>query len=259
MHLTWKQTPIEDDIEFILWILNSDMGNWWKKRLFEKYPEIDHEHYDALPASERDKYISDKLHAIAPARATIIADKIKAQNEYWTQNHKKLNDAFSDAFGCDVSKILNNITGRIGLDPICPRNIGASSFDMFYEYSADYMNETAVHEMTHFVWFHIWHEHFNDNPAEYDSPHIKWILSEMVVDVIVRNSALVRFFGDLDKKRDIVYSYFYDMEVAGRPILETLADMYRSADDITNFMETAYKYVCENEPELRAKIAAAEK
>lgn len=259
MKLIWMQTPIEDDIEFVLFILNSDMGNWWKKRLFERYPEISRDHYDNLRGIDRDKYIADKFREIAPSRSAMIADEIKAQNEYWTQNHKKLNDTFSDAFGRDVSNILNNITGRIGLDPICPRDISKSSFDVFYQYSPEYMNETVVHEMTHFVWFHIWHEHFNDNPAEYDSPHIKWLLSEMVVDVIVRNSALAMFFGDLDKKRDIVYTYFYDMEIAGRPILETLEDMYRSADDITSFMEMAYKYVCENEPELRAKIAVAEK
>ncbi len=259
MNLTWTQTPIADDIEFVSWILNSDMGNWWKKRLFERYPEIDSGYYNTLTGSERDKYIADKFHEIAPSRAAMIADKIKVQNEYWTQNNKKLNDAFADAFGCNVSGILNNIVGRIGLDPICPRDIGKYSFDVFYQYSPDYMIETAVHEMVHFVWFYIWHQHFKDNPNEYDSHHIKWLLSEMVVDVIIRNSALAGFFCDMAHKRDIAYSYFYDMNIADAPLLENLTKMYKGADHITKFMEESYKYVCDNEAELRTKIAAAEK
>lgn len=259
MNLTWVQTPIEDDIEFVLFILNSDMGNWWKKRLFEKYPEIDVCHYDTLTGAERDKYIADKFHEIAPSRAAIITEKIQAQNEYWTRNNKQMNDAFTDAFGRDVTDVLNNITGRIGLDPICPRNIAQSSFDVFYQHGPDSMIETAIHEMTHFVWFYVWHGHFKDDPTQYDSPHIKWVLSEMVVDVIVRNSALARFFANLTHKRDIVYSYFYDMNIAGAPILETLSQMYKSADNITEFMERSYKYVCDNETELRTKIAVAEK
>lgn len=259
MKLTWTQTPIADDIEFILFILNGNMGNWWKKRLFERYPEIDIEYYNSLADSKRDKYIVEKFHEIAPLRAAMIADQVKSQNEYWAQNNQKMNDAIADAFGYDVSGILNDISGRIGLDPICPRDIGKLSFDVFYQYSPDYMIETAIHEMVHFVWFHIWHEHFKDNPNEYDSPHIKWVLSEMVVDVIVRNSALAEFFGDITHKRDIVYSYFYDMNIAGAPILETLIQMYKDADDITKFMEESYKYVCDNETELRAKIADAEK
>lgn len=259
MHIKWIQTPITDDIDFILMILNSNMGNWWKKRLFDKYPEIDRDYYNGLDPDDRDTYITDTLYKIAPTRVPMITDTVKAQNEYWDQNMQKLNDAFADAFGCDVSGILNNITGRIGLDPICPRDISKSSFDVFYQYSHDYMIETAVHEMVHFAWFHIWHEHFKDNPNEYDSPHIKWILSEMVVDVIVRNSALAGFFGDMTNKRDIAYSYFYDMEIAGAPILTTLTNMFKNATDITQFMDESYRYICDNETELRAKIAAAEK
>ena len=259
MRITWMQTPIDEDIEFILWILNSDMGNWWKEPFFWHYPEIDRAHYETLNAAERDEYITKKMHEIAPTRRNEISTRVNECNSFWGQNTEKLNAAFENAFGRDVSNILNNITGRIGLDPICPRYIDRTAFDTFYKFSLERMKLTAVHEMTHFLWFHIWQEKYHDNPNDYESPHIKWLLSELVVDVIVRNSALADFFDNLDDEREIGYPYFLDMEISGRPILQTLADMYKSTGDITAFMETAYKYVQENEAQLRTKIAAAEK
>ena len=57
----------------------------------------------------------------------------------------------------------------------------------------------------------------------------------------------------------IAYKYFYSMDIDGKPIFDTLHDMYTNRKSFPDFMETAYDWIRKNEPELRENIAAAEK
>ncbi len=43
----------------------------------------------------------------------------------------------------------------------------------------------TLHEIIHFVWFHVWNQEFRDSYEEYERPSLKWILSEMVVESIM--------------------------------------------------------------------------
>jgi hypothetical protein len=49
------------------------------------------------------------------------------------------------------------------------------------------------------------------------------------------------------------YGYFYSMIIDGKPILETLYEMY-SNSAITEFMEQGYGYCKKYEPEIRKQI-----
>lgn len=256
MRLMWKQKDIEDDLEFILFLQQDNKPDWWSKRLFEVFPTLDYEQARKLPESERLKYIRKEMKKLAILHNDDIQNSIKMFQTKWASVAKKLNQAYSSTFGVDCTKILNDMVGFVGLDPVCPRNVQEHTFDVFYRFDPEYALLTALHEITHFVWFYVWQEYFKDDPNEYNSPNLKWILSEIVVEPLIRNSEI----GKLVKQpRYIAYSYFYNMEINGDLLFDTMKKLYLERKDIYDFMEKSYKFIQQNEPELREKIAKAEK
>ena len=64
----------------------------------------------------------------------------------------------------------------------------------FYEYSlygsGSGIYGVTLHEIIHFVWFHVWNQEFRDSYEEYERPSLKWILGEMVVESIMTDPRL---------------------------------------------------------------------
>lgn len=54
-----------------------------------------------------------------------------------------------------------------------------------------------------------------------------------------------------------VYSYFLDMVVDGRPILDTVNDLYKT-NSITDFMQASFEYCQKHEREIRSHINKSE-
>ena len=257
MQLKWKQKNFKDDIDFILFHQKDGTPQWWHKQLFMAYPDLTYEYTKSLPESTRFEYITEQMKIQAEKRKDVIKNSIQMFQEKWDTNvADKLNTAYASAFDNDCVNILNNMTAQVGLNPICPRNIEHHSFDIYHYFESDYAMSTALHEITHFVWFYFWHKHFKDKCTEYDFPQLKWLLSEIVVETIIRNSQI----NDLiEQPKYIAYSYFYDMTINDELIFDTMKKLYLGRKDIYDFMEKSYDWIKKNEQELRTKIAKAEK
>lgn len=140
-----------------------------------------------------------------------------------------------------------------------PRFLEAHAFEVFYLNSERGALGMALHEMTHFLWFHVWQKVFRDSPREYERPHLKWVLSEMVVEPILSDPSLVALNPYYPRERGgCVYPYFYDMIISGECILNTLHAMYRRRSDIQGFMRESYAYCRLHEAEIREHMEAAE-
>jgi len=112
--------------------------------------------------------------------------------------------------------------------------------------------------MIHFLWFHVWNSIYGDSYDEYERPHLKWVLSEMVVESIMRDKRLSSINPYFPRENGgCVYGYFQDMEIGGRPILETLDEIFKSTD-MSGFMKTSYDYCLNNEAAIRAHIEKSE-
>ncbi len=74
------------------------------------------------------------------------------------------------------------------MNPIEPRFLREHRFDLFYKNSEKGAIGQCIHEIIHFAWFYVWHEIFQDSWGEYERPSLKWILSEMVVESIMKDS-----------------------------------------------------------------------
>lgn len=132
------------------------------------------------------------------------------------------------------------------------------SFDIFYLNSERGALGLAIHEIIHFVWFYVWNQLFEDSYEEYEIPSLKWILSEMVVEPIMSDERLCSINPYFPREHGgCVYPYFYTMKIEGKPILDTLTDMYHSMT-IAEFMKAGYEYCVTHEKEIRQHINEAE-
>lgn len=255
MKLLWKQKDFNSDLDFILFHQKDGTPVWWQKQLFMVYPDLNYEYAMSLSEEKRFQYISGQMTIQAQKRQPIIDNAIKEFSKNWDSISNKVETAFTQAFDNDCSNILNDMVAYVGLNPICPRDVENHSFDIYHYFEPTYAITTALHEITHFVWFYFWNKHFKDSPSEYDFPNIKWLLSEMVVETIIRNSDIGSL---LEQPQYIAYSYFYDMTINDELIFDTMKKMYLERKDIYDFMEQAYTWIQDNEPELRSKIQKAE-
>lgn len=255
MKLNWQQKDFDSDLDFILFHQKDGTPIWWQKQLFQAYPDLDYEYALSLSESKRFEYISEQMKIQAEKRKSVVDNSIKIFSDKWSEISDKLNDVYSNAFDNDCNNILNDMVANVGLNPICPRDIQNHSFDIYHYFDSQYAITTALHEITHFVWFYFWKKHFQDNSTEYDFPNIKWLLSEIVVETIIRNSEINNL---IKQPQYIAYSYFYDMTINGELLFDIMKKMYLNRTDIYDFMESAFNWIKNNESELREKIAIAE-
>lgn len=115
----------------------------------------------------------------------------------------------------------------------------------------------SIHEIIHFVWFHVWNNYFHDSYDEYELPHLKWILSEMVVEPIMRDERL-RAINPYFDGGGCVYPYFYTLKIENRPILDILYEMYQSMS-MVEFMKKSYELCLEYEALIREHIDTNER
>ena len=255
MKLNWQQKDFDSDLDFILFHQKDGTPIWWQKQLFQAYPDLDYEYALSLPESNRFEYIAGQMKIQAEKRKSVVDNSINMFSEEWKKIADKLDNAYSSAFDNDCSNILNDMVANVGLNPICPRDIQNHSFYIYHYFDLQYAITTALHEITHFVWFYFWKKHFQDNSTEYDFPNIKWLLSEIVVETIIRNSEINNL---IKQPQYIAYSYFYDMTINGELLFDIMKKMYLKRTDIYDFMEKSFNWIKNNESELREKIAIAE-
>lgn len=100
---------------------------------------------------------------------------------------------------------------------------------------------------------------FQDSYDEYERPSLKWILSEMVVESIMKDKRLSSINPYFPRENGgCIYPYFFDMVVDDTLILDTLDDMYQS-QNIEDFMCSSYAYCKEHEAAIREHIQNSER
>ena len=172
---------------------------------------------------------------------------------FWDSKVEQIEDAFSKAYEVDVKPILNDMKAYVNLNPVCPRYLDSKSFYLFYDLPKDRMLRTCLHEIMHFLWFYKWQEFFHDDVKEYDTPHLKWIFSEMVQETMMKNTPI----KNLSEWQGNAYVYFYTMKIGNCCILDTLNEIHQKAG-IMGLFTDGYRYCQEHENEIRQAICQAE-
>ncbi len=256
MEIKYQNPGFKSMIDSILQFQSDNETVYWLDGLYAFYPQLDKEYAKTLEWNERYKYISDVLEK--EYDETKINEKVKIYNEYWLQKKNQINDALSEAFEIDCKKIYNNMICDVSMNPTSPRYLMEKRFEVFYLNSEKGAIGTSIHEMIHFAWFYVWNIVFQDDYDEYERPSLKWILSEMVVESIMKDERLSSINPYFPREHGgCVYSYFFDMEVGGGLILDKLDLMYKNMN-IREFMLESYGYIRDHEQEIRQHIKEAE-
>ena len=259
MNLTFINPGFEHSIDSILLFQKDDTTPYWMDALFYFYPEVSKEELKSRSMKERKNYLMEVLRPTWIDLKVELDSKILLYNLHWQKHLPQIQDALSDAFETDISLILNDLHADISLNPVCPRFLEEHYFDVFYKNSERGALGVSIHEIIHYIWFHVWNGHFHDCYEEYDTPSLKWILSEMVVESIMSDGRLSTINPYYPREHGgCVYRYFQDMIINERCVLDTIDKFYRS-NSIVDFMEESYQYCLKYEDEIREHIAQAEK
>ncbi len=253
MKLTFCVPSLDQVLEATLWTQEDGITSYWRDGLYQEYPEIDKVKALALPAQKRMRYVSDTLTKIYGEKQSAFKILIQDWQKEWNSKLDEIESALSVAYEMDTKPVLNNMVAYVNLNPVCPRYLDTHSFYIFYKMEIDRVIRTCLHEIMHFLWFYKWQEHFHDDPKEYDTPHLKWIFSEMVQETMMADTPI----KDLSKWQGNVYDYFYEMKIDGKPILKTLSDIHKTKGLIGLF-EDGYQYCIAHENEIRESIRTAE-
>lgn len=231
---------------------------FWSKPLFHFYPQLDAQYALSLPFEDRKRYFERTLRNVYEELKPTFQQKAELYQAHWETCKPQITAALSDAFGIDCDELFNDMQCQVSMNPISPRYLKEHTFTILYLNSEKGMIGLAIHEIIHFVWFFVWNRLFQDSYEDYESPSLKWILSEIVVDPIMRDPRLssINPYFPLENG-GCIYPYFFDMQVDGKLILDTLDTMYRS-QPMEDFMKNSYAYCLAHEAEIREHIRRSE-
>lgn len=251
MKLTYLVPTFDQVCDTTLWMFddNSVIPDWLDC-IFSAYPILDKGKVFSMPWEKRRRYLKEKFKKIYQETIPLFKEKADQWNTYFNSHATTLAETFGKIFNVDATKVLNDITGYPNLNPICPRYIDEHSFYIDYSMPNEYVFLSSVHEIIHFFWFYKWQEYFHDNPKEYNTPHLKWIYSEMLIDTFTRHSDLKKFFPD---KYQSAYDCFYHLQINGQDALPIFADIYKNAG-LKGLFTTGFDIMKKNEEEIRSAL-----
>ena len=258
MDITFLVPDAAPMLDSIIAFQSGNESAFWSEPLFHFYPELDRELIRALPPAERTAHIRRTMQALYDERLSTLQEKCRCYAAYWQQHRNQVNAALSDAFDCNMAERFNDLRCHVSLNPIQPRYLQEHRFDVFYLNSERGAVGTALHELVHFAWFHVWNQVFGDDYTDYERPSLKWILSEMVVESIMRDARLCSINPYFPREHGgCVYPYYFTLMVDGVPALDALDEMYRTRP-IRTFMRDSFAWCQAHEATIRRHIAASE-
>ena len=258
MDITFSVPNTSSMLDSILTFQTEDESAFWSEPLYHFYPQLDRSLAQSLPASDRVSYIRRTMESVYAEQLPTLQAKCNLYAAHWQQYHDQVNAALSDAFDCSMADLFNDLHCHVSLNPIQPRYLTERQFDVFCLNSERGALGTALHELVHFAWFHVWNQVFADDYTEYERPSLKWILSEMVVESIMRDERLSSINPYFPREHGgCVYPYFFTLMIDGVPALDTLDAMYRTLP-IRTFMQESFAWCQANESLIRQHIAASE-
>lgn len=250
MNVTFVNPGVDYMVDRILDFQTEDEVAFWAEPLFYFYPQLDKDYADSLPSSERKEYIARTMRIVYNELEDTIHQKVTLYARQWAACKSQIIAALSDAFELDCEALFDDIRCNVSLNPVAPRFLGDRCYDTFYLNSENGAIGSGIHEIIHFVWFYVWNRVFGDSYEEYERPSLKWILSEMVVESIMKDPRLASLNPYYPRENGgCIYPCFFDMVVDGELILDTLYAMYQS-QSIADFMRNSYAYCQEHEVEI---------
>jgi hypothetical protein len=258
MDITFMNPGVDYMIEQAMLFQTEDEASFWTEPLYYFYPQLDKTYAAALPLQKRRDYIASVLRNAYGELADSINEKTLLYTQHWRIHKDQITAALTDAFSVNCSSLFNDLRCNVSMNPVEPRFLKEHRFDIFYLNSPSGAIGESIHEIIHFLWFYVWNRLFGDRYEEYERPSLKWILSEMVVEPIMRDPRLSSINPYFPREEGgCIYPYFFDMKAGGSLVTDTMDAMYQKLP-IEDFMKCSYAFCQSYEAEIRSHIQNAE-
>ena len=259
MEVTFANPGIDYMIRGIMAFQTEAESAFWSEPLYHFYPQLDKTYAKSLPFPQRKEYIGHTMRTVYADVEDTINEKVELYSRHWKVCKEQITEALSDAFGIDCANLFNDIRCNLSINPIEPRFLKERRYDTFYLNSEKGAIGGGIHEIIHFVWFYVWNRLFQDSYDEYERPSLKWILSEMVVESVMKDKRLSSINPYFPRENGgCIYPYVFDMVADNKLLLDTLDDMYRN-QSIKDFMQNSFAYCQKHEAEIREHIRKSER
>ena len=180
---------------------------------------------------ERLNYITSCAFSTYQQKIDTIQSNLSKFQSMWDMYESKIITEFEKIFNEKLDQPII-VEGRININPICPRFYDTWSYDVWCDSSPMDALVTAIHEITHFLWFDKWKQVFpNWKRSDFERPAISWLFSEIAIDAIFYNSYFIELSGDKP-----AYYYFYDVELEGMNMIKLFRKLYKE-NSIEDFMK----------------------
>ena len=240
MSVIFKRKSFKEDCDSIFNIIYDEEYGRVQNYLAKNF-ELDLDLLYSLGKNAGYNIISQTLSVHYENSEVEIIDKIDVFSRYWKDIECDVFRILYDIFEC--KKIYkNDIIAEFSINSVCPRYLDKWSFDINYRKSIEEMVITCIHEIIHFVWFEKWAELFeNTSKEEYNAPNATWLLSEIVIDAIIKETELKKYCSE----KQPAYKHFYDIQIDDVNVMAYFRNLFNSCD-IHKFMSEGYRYVVEN-------------
>lgn len=259
MKIQYRNPGMQSMIESVLAFQTDGESVYWLDGLYAFYPQIEKNYALSLRWEERYSYLAQMLEQIYLENKVKIDEKVQMYQQHWKENQAQIEEALSDIFEMDCRIAFQDLICDVSINPISPRFLKERRFEVFFLNSEKGALGMSLHEIIHFVWFDKWNQVFKDRYNEYERPTLKWILSEMVVETLMKDprlSSLNPYFPR-EGGGGCIYSYFFNMKAGDDLVLEKIDAMHDSMG-IEDFMKESYRYLLMNEKEIRKHIETEE-
>jgi len=248
--IKFKNMDIDNVVELLAWTVHEADGPFpLSKFTYDMYPEL-----KMVVNWGPDKIDDPDVVSLIKSTISKRYDEYLAGNINLSDDYQKIWDEYNDNFMIALSERLNiswpqdcnKITAGVGLIPIYPRYIKPRTFDIG-KMDRKSVIETSMHECCHFLFFEKWKEIYQDwKWEEFDSPHIIWYLSEMLVDPILSCPEIQTIFDGNFR----AYDLFYDVKIDGNFMMKHISDIFKN-NNIEDAIVKSYDYILANEKTIR--------
>lgn len=240
--ILFKPLKFKDNLSLVNWaFFETDETLNLHKATKELFPELSNVNLN-MPKKEVHKILTKVVKNHYNKCKQSIKNCIKNYQNIWQKYNDKYFTQLCDVLNCEWPKNKNKIVCNIGVIPVFPRYLDKVSFSVSMNISDEKLVETCAHESLHFLWFHKWKQLYpNFNKEEFESPHLVWRYSEMVVDPILNT----KNFYNLLHTKILSYESFYNLKHKNKFVMQELKNIYNKKGNIEGKIENGFKYIKE--------------
>lgn len=224
---------------WLFYFIRPNNSGWdWSNEIYKKHPQLK----NAKNFKQCLEYTKKKLQK----NKIELAKTQKKFQKKWDKIGPEYLDTISLYF--DISLPKNKIIkAYISINPICPRFIKKSSFNVRYD-DEKYLIPTTFHEIMHFFYFKKWKKVFpKSNPKEFDAPYLIWRLSEIITPIILNNYPKIR---KMLNHPTCGYKEFQKIKITGIPLNIYFKRIYinhlKNNSSFSDFLKELWKKGKEN-------------